>query len=513
MAIFDNNLTPEEKEADFVENEVDNDTFYIEQLDGKYPENLSDYDPSTFLNSETETNADLDLTDNETTDNETTDLNNEFLETYNIDNQENISNIEDNLEESILPETINNTNTANDDITISDVFDMEQNDITNDNLQTNTDEDNDKVEIDNNNNNINEDISNVEEIEKSDNQQNTIFDSDFLNLLKNDISKYKEKTEAIEKKRQAERQDNDSILYGNSIDIDTSQSPEELQVDLMSMEINAKNNANKTTDDISDIMDDFSIIDENNDTNEITNDTNEINNDTDNIISDVVEEKNMTEKEKQNNKKTFALIIAIVSIAMILIVGGIIGYLYLSSKKNIPNQPQNAEHTEQDTTTAVSEEITEHTEQDTTTAVSEEITEQDTIIKDTTEQDAIIKDTAKVISAQPKPKTGPKYPTQKSVNKTTSIATTNVPSESHTTKMQGKGTLYTIQIYSSPVKSDAEKRLTLLSQKGITGYITEQNIKGEIWYRVRFGSFEKYEDAKNTIEKYGIKDVWIERIR
>ena len=464
MAILDNNLTNEEKEANFTESEIDNDVFYIEQLDGKYPGDIPDYDSPTFLNTETENRTDF-----------------ENVTEIDSPNSEIIRQ-----EDKILPESINN------DTNVEPIKDIVKSEINN-NLQFN-DEYKAEFETDKN---INENTDNIEDLEKIDHEQSIVFDNDFLNLLKDDVAKHTEKIESIEK----QKQDDGIIQFGTSIEVDTTQGKEEFIADLLSMEMETKirNNTEEIADDSSDIINDFNIIDANTNADEINNKTNEIQNNTDNINTDnKTKEKYMTEEEKQKKKKTFALIVAIVSVAMILLIGGIVGYLYLSNKQNIPTEPKNIE--QQDAI-----------KQDTTTVVIEEVTEEDSIITDATTDTTII-DTPKVITEPPKPKTESKPPTQKSVTKTTTVA--NVPKNEPTSaKTTEQGSLYTIQVYSSPMKSDAEKRLTLLNQKGITGYITEQNIKGEIWYRVRFGSFEKYEDAKNTIQRYGIKDVWIERIR
>ena len=498
MQIFDDNLTPEEIEAGFSENEIDNDVFYIEQLGGKYPGDIPEYDSATFFNSETKNNSETNL------------INSQTIE------QEN------NLKEKNLSEI------TNDDInieTIDDVLKMEQDNITSNDLQF--------------------DNKSETELEIENNTEETIaFDNDFLNLLKEDISKHTKKVEAVEKEKYVAKE---VIQYGTSLEVDTSQGEKEFIADLLSMEMETKtkNSNEQIANNSSDITNNFDIIGNNNglervennlneikdgvnenkgdanenkgdanenkgyvnenksdvnenkdDVNENKGDANENRNNADNKTHniDITKEENMTEEEKQNNKKTFTLIVAIVSVAMILIIGGIVGYLYLSNKQNIPTQPQNTQ--QQDTI-----------KQDTTPAIKEEITNQDTTTIDTTKTD-----TTTAILEQPKPKIESKPTTPKHINKT--ITTTKpVPTEPPATKITEKGTLYTIQVYSSPTKSDAEKRLAMLNRKGISGYITEQNIKGEIWYRVRFGSFEKYEDAKSTIEKYGFKDAWIERIR
>lgn len=74
--------------------------------------------------------------------------------------------------------------------------------------------------------------------------------------------------------------------------------------------------------------------------------------------------------------------------------------------------------------------------------------------------------------------------------------------------------LYVVQVFSSPSKDDAEEWLQSLRDKKVNdGYITEQQIKGQPWYRVRFGQFERKEDAEAAAMNMGFSQPWVARIR
>lgn len=73
---------------------------------------------------------------------------------------------------------------------------------------------------------------------------------------------------------------------------------------------------------------------------------------------------------------------------------------------------------------------------------------------------------------------------------------------------------YVIQVFSSPSRSDAAEWLQLLREKQVAdGRIVEQKIKGESWYRVRFGSFDNRSDAEAQARKLGFRQPWIARVR
>ncbi|MCX7737590.1 MAG: SPOR domain-containing protein [Candidatus Kapabacteria bacterium] len=74
--------------------------------------------------------------------------------------------------------------------------------------------------------------------------------------------------------------------------------------------------------------------------------------------------------------------------------------------------------------------------------------------------------------------------------------------------------IYVVEVFSTPIKEEAEKWLLRLhAEKIYDGVIRTQKIRDEIWYKVRFGNFSNYEDAKLAVLKNGIKNARIDRIK
>ncbi len=74
--------------------------------------------------------------------------------------------------------------------------------------------------------------------------------------------------------------------------------------------------------------------------------------------------------------------------------------------------------------------------------------------------------------------------------------------------------LFTIQIYATPSREDAEEWLSKLRNKNIRdSFISKHQIRDQIWYRVRFGKFETKEEARSTALRYGFAQTWIDRVR
>jgi len=109
--------------------------------------------------------------------------------------------------------------------------------------------------------------------------------------------------------------------------------------------------------------------------------------------------------------------------------------------------------------------------------------------------------------APPKPETPPVVKKEQPSPKAPQMTTTPPPN----TKAKP---LYVVQVFSSPSKDDAEEWLQSLREKKVNdGYITEQQIKGQPWYRVRFGQYEKREDAESAAMNMGFTQPWVARIR
>lgn len=73
--------------------------------------------------------------------------------------------------------------------------------------------------------------------------------------------------------------------------------------------------------------------------------------------------------------------------------------------------------------------------------------------------------------------------------------------------------VYTIQVYSSPSKEDANDWVIKLKSKSLNPSISEQMIRDVKWYRVRFGNFKTREEAKAVALRYGFSQTWIDRIK
>jgi cell division septation protein DedD len=502
MAILNDNLTSKEKHADFSTSEADNDTFSIEQTGGKYPGAVPDYNPDVFLNSMTENRVEIDLSNNEPQNTEIENIGNEAnIQQETADDFREITGINDNndsnenidINDSIESGSIDNVDTDS----VDDILNMEQ-----DNIVSETEQSNSVAEAEPQPE-VNEFFQDIEQTD-----QPIVFDDDFLELLKDDIKKEPVKSKLIEEEKQAIEE---VIQYGD-LDIDTSQGDEELNADLVSMEIETKLKDKGPIDNIENILSEFDVssppieVPKQTQVENIVN-KNTINTDNKTNTAYISDKNNMTsEKEKQNNKKTFALIVTIVCVAMILVVGGVIGYLYLSSKQNIPYEPK---ITEQKDTTKHNKQVVEH-KTDTSKVDSNNV---DSSRADTTKIDIT---TSAMISTKESPVAKSKTvdkPKNTNINRVKVNPVAKSKPEKTQLTLEEKGHLYTIQIYSSPIKSDAEKRLSILSKKGISGYITQQDIKGHIWYRVRFGNYEKYEEAVYIVKKLSLKDAWIERIK
>ena len=76
-----------------------------------------------------------------------------------------------------------------------------------------------------------------------------------------------------------------------------------------------------------------------------------------------------------------------------------------------------------------------------------------------------------------------------------------------------KTELYTIEIYSTPNVDDAEQWLSKLSKRGISASLSQQKIRGVIWYKVRYGKFTTRNEAKESAIKNGFSRSWIDRLK
>ena len=87
----------------------------------------------------------------------------------------------------------------------------------------------------------------------------------------------------------------------------------------------------------------------------------------------------------------------------------------------------------------------------------------------------------------------------------------------NTEKLEKKNTSnekYSVQVFSSISKEEADNRLKTLKSKGVgSAFISKQSLKGKTWYRVRFGTYGSREEAKKAASKVGYSQAWIDRVQ
>ena len=81
-------------------------------------------------------------------------------------------------------------------------------------------------------------------------------------------------------------------------------------------------------------------------------------------------------------------------------------------------------------------------------------------------------------------------------------------------KTPSTNALYVVQVFSSPSRDDADEWLQILRERNVSdGFITEQRLGGEAWYRVRFGQYGSRQDAETAAQQLGFSNPWIARVR
>lgn len=121
----------------------------------------------------------------------------------------------------------------------------------------------------------------------------------------------------------------------------------------------------------------------------------------------------------------------------------------------------------------------------------------------------------KIIEEKPKPVAVAKVtkPVTKPVAKPKLAVETKKPKQT-VVKNDEAGAVYSVQVYASPSKADADAWLKKLKSKNISGaYISPQKKRDQIWYRVRFGNYSTKEDARSAAVKLGYAQSWIDRIK
>ncbi|MBK9246952.1 MAG: SPOR domain-containing protein [Ignavibacteria bacterium] len=118
---------------------------------------------------------------------------------------------------------------------------------------------------------------------------------------------------------------------------------------------------------------------------------------------------------------------------------------------------------------------------------------------------------AKEIKKQPIAPSGTEIPPKEP--RIAKLSTSN-RSNSSTASGESKQQSYTVQVYSTPSKDDADERLSrLISRNATNPTVSTQLIRGQKWYRVRFGNFTNRDEAEATAKQLGFSQYWIDRIR
>ncbi len=73
---------------------------------------------------------------------------------------------------------------------------------------------------------------------------------------------------------------------------------------------------------------------------------------------------------------------------------------------------------------------------------------------------------------------------------------------------------YTVQVYSSPSRDDAEEWMKKLSKKNIgASSLSMQQVRGTTYYRVRFGSYDTKAAADSAAISSGFASSWVDRVK
>ncbi len=119
--------------------------------------------------------------------------------------------------------------------------------------------------------------------------------------------------------------------------------------------------------------------------------------------------------------------------------------------------------------------------------------------------------TAKPESKENKPQTreappAPK-PVEKKAEKTPSAAAAPKPAAPvETAESKDIGKAWTVQVNAFPDERSAKVWVDRLKNKGYNAYVTEVNVKGKIWYRVRVGRYNTREEARKVEDALKTKD-------
>jgi cell division protein FtsN len=535
MAIFDENLKPEENDSGFTADETDNESFILDSFGGKYPEEVPDFDNSTFLNlAEESSNFEENLAETEEIQDETEEIPSETEEVQDeIEiTEENLENVEESsTENENIEEKVANISNKDEEYQEIDFGENKENVATNE-AEINENQENADFAENINTEDENPEAENIED-ENQENQTNENesidLDDDFKNLLINDLDREKNKNISENEEQHSNENEDETLGTLKFDDTDFEQvgqnSEPDLTADLINMDFKTKENPEKSP-----IEENEEKLENNENFIEFnaSNDINETQN-VKNVKKNNEENQTKLENQKENNNKnrTFLIILSIL-IAAILVIGGVIGYFYLKNKKNINLEPSKKITKLVDTKKPKPVEIKEDTIlleeenkseksnlEDSNLVISEKNIEENNeknIKKEEPKKPQNVDRNINKSFAQ-KNRIPRKTETKSNFDKI-DIVKKNETIQPQTNQIQPneKG-IFVIQVYASPSKADAETRLELLRQKNINGSITTQIVKGKTWYRVRFGSFSTYDAAKSAATANGFSEAWIERIK
>lgn len=116
--------------------------------------------------------------------------------------------------------------------------------------------------------------------------------------------------------------------------------------------------------------------------------------------------------------------------------------------------------------------------------------------------------------ATPKPTPTPTPVTKPDTKPAPAPASKPTRVQAPTTTTSDAAAVYVVQVFSSPSRQDADEWLKRLEQQQVNdAYLTEQELKGETWYRVRFGRFSSRVEAEAEALRRGFRQPWIARVR
>lgn len=346
-----------------------------------------------------------------------------------------------------------------------------------------------------------------QEIKQEDTEE-TILDDELLNMLRHDVKEYQDRKEF------------QTEITGNDFD-ETSEKPQVDEQAIFSNETELDNAQDETINaDIDTPADEdeaeqpsygtmFTKIDDNK---AVENNSNEI--DYKNTTKTTEKEVYSSSGEEKKKKDPLKTILIGVATVMVLAFIGTFAYNYIKDRDKL--EKKNKTIVTQDTTkldVVQMDAVESNLESEKVGKLNDEKKIDEKSIARQNEKKVEAKQTVtpKKIYSQSKVKS--KEIIRRTEQKDRDLVAASALKSLTQPKQEETDAVYVVQIYASPSREDAELRLDILRKKGIIGAITTQNIKGKIWYRVRFGNYGSYQDAKKSAKNSGFSEFWVERIK